>query len=364
MRKGYLIVMLTITVLLAGCSDTNAALKEQKTVNATSVNVMEYETGLDYLGIIRAKETKNYSFLSGGKLEAVYIKAGEEVNAGAPLAKLDTFDLEINVNKARANVNGLKKSLDTAKSALDASAALHSSGYIADKEWEAQESQYVTLAGNYEVALDNLKQAEKNLKDSVLYADADGYVMEVPYKEGEVVAAGYPVAVMKSSRKVVSIGVSTDDISKVTLTSAVKIDGRLDARIDSIGQYPDEKTRAYIVDVVFNSDEYAIGDMVHVQVNTGKTNGCFVPVQSIFNIDGLDYVYVVDESGLVSRKQIIRCELREDMVQVEGLEEGMTVVSDGVKNVKEQDIVVVASPSTAAGKTAGTGSRQDEGNRS
>lgn len=363
MRKDFLIVMFIAMVFLAGCSDGNTMEKEQKTVNAVSVEVMEYDAGLDYLGIVRAKETKNYSFLSGGKLEAVYVKEGEEVAAGTPLAKLDTSILEITINTAKTNANSLKKSLETAKSTLDASAVLHSSGCIADKEWEAQESQYVTLAGNYEMALDKLKQAEKNLKDATIYADSDGYVMEVPYKEGEVVAAGYPVAVMKSSQKVVSIGVSTDDISKVSLMSAVKIDGKVNGRIDSIGQYPDENTRAYVVDVVFDSDEYVIGDMVDVHIITGKRNGCFVPVQSIFNIDGLDYVYVVDGNSLVSRKQVVKGELREDMVQVEGVEEGMTIIRDGIKNIKEQDIVAVASPSSAIAENINTENRQNEENR-
>lgn len=340
MKKTNLIVILAFIILFVGCSNDNTVQTQSKNVNTSTVSIKEYDTGLDYLGIVRAKDTKNYAFLSGGKLEHIYVEAGEKIKAGDLLAQLDTSSLEISANTARINVNSLKNSLETAKSALDATEVLHDNGVIADKDWEAQESQYVMLEGNYEIAQNNLEQAEKQLIDSTIYADEDGYVMEVPYKEGEIIAAGYPVVIMKGSQKVISVGVSTDDIVKVTSTSAVKVDGKITANIDSIGQYPDEKTRAYTVDVVFESDKYEIGDMVEVQIITGKNSGCFVPVQSIFNIDGIDYVYVVNEEGIVSRKQITRGELCNDMVQVDGIVKGTVIIRDGVKNIKENDVVI------------------------
>ncbi|WP_324823882.1 efflux RND transporter periplasmic adaptor subunit [Sinanaerobacter sp. ZZT-01] len=343
MKKTNLIAILVFIILLVGCSNDNTVQTQSKNANTSTVSTKEYDTGLDYLGIVRAKDTKNYAFLSGGKLEAIYVEAGEKIKAGDLLAKLDTSSLEIGANTARINVNSLKNSLETAKSALDATKVLHDNGVIADKDWEAQENQYVTLEGNYEIAQNNLEQVEKQLIDSTIYADEDGYVMEVPYKAGEIIAAGYPVVIMKGSQKVISVGVSTDDIAKVTTTSVVKVDGTITANIDSIGQYPDEKTRAYTVDVVFESDKYEIGDMVEVQIITGKNSGCFVPVQSIFNIDGIDYVYVVNKEGIVSRKQIIRGELCNDTVQVDGIEKGTVIISDGVKNIKENDVVILSN---------------------
>ena len=350
MKKTNLIVLI-FTILLVGCSKDNTVQTQSKNVNTSTVSRKEYDTGLDYLGIVRAKDTKNYAFLSGGKLAHVYVEAGDEIKAGDLLAKLDTSSLEISANTAKINASSLKKSLQTAKSTLDATKVLHDSGVIADKDWEAQESQYVTLKGNYEIAQNNLEQAKKQLIDSTIYAEEDGYVMEVPHKEGEIIAAGYPVVTMKGSQKVISVGVSTDDIVKVSKTSTVKVDGKVTANIDSIGQYPDEKTRAYTVDVVFESDKYEIGDMVEVQIMTGKNSGCFVPVQSIFNIDGIDYVYVVNEEGIVSRKQITRGELCNDMVQADGIENGTVIIRDGVKNIKENDIVISSNAPIGGNKS-------------
>jgi len=342
MRKGQIVIFSLACVILAGCSPENQADHPKKIVQTVPVTTGEYEEGPEYLGIVMAKETKNYAFLGGGKLETLYVKEGDSIRKGEPLAKLDTSSLELNIDTAKANVNSLQSALDTAKAALDASGVLYANGDISAMAWKSQNSEYEALKGNYKTAVNGLEQAEKNLKDSTLYADSDGYVMEIPFHEGEIIGAGYPAVVMKSDQKVVTIGVSADDISKVFKDSRVLIDGTVEASIDKIGQYPDEKIRAYPVDVAFDSDAYVIGDMVSVKIITEKRKGAFVPVQSLINIDGLDYVYIVNQNGLLSRRQVICGSFIQDMVQVEGLEPGAVVVSEGVKSVKENDQVVLA----------------------
>ncbi len=60
-----------------------------------------------------------------------------------------------------------------------------------------------------------------------------------------MIGAGYPAVVMKSDQKAVTIGVSADDISRVSRDSKVMIDGTTEAGI-----------------VVFDSDTCVIGDSV------------------------------------------------------------------------------------------------------
>lgn len=369
MKKLYLWTAVILSLLIVGCAKKENSAPEKKTVNVAAVETLKYETGYNYLGLVQAKDTKNYAFLSGGKLAEVYVREGGMVKAGDPLAKLDTSSLEITINTAKTNVNSLKASVATARSALDAYAVLYASGDISEKEWESKNSEFITLSGNYDMAVDSLKQAEKNLEESTLYAQEDGIVMEVPYEAGEIVSSGYPAVVLKSNQKVVTVGVSAEDIANVNMGSKIEIDGTVSGTIDSIGQYPDEKTRTYPVDIAFESDQYMIGDMVDVKIVTGKASGCFVPVQSIFNIDGLDFVYVVDESGIVVRRQVTQEEMKDDWVRVGGVEPGMLVISDGLKNIKENDQVSVLpeeekagaeEPETAESTNDGTGIGEGE----
>ena len=53
-----------------------------------------------------------------------------------------------------------------------------------------------------------LQSKQIQLNDADLYSDMDGYVVEVLSKEGEIIAAGYPVIVIRAAEQKVSVGLS------------------------------------------------------------------------------------------------------------------------------------------------------------
>ncbi|AFS79913.1 RND family efflux transporter, MFP subunit [Gottschalkia acidurici 9a] len=405
-NKKLIALIAVLTLSITGCSSTkDKAVHSEKNVKVTKVGQSNYLKGITHLGIVKAKETKNYAFLSGGKLEEIYVEKGQKVKKGDILAKLDTSNLEFsasiiennidiarntlkktnesydtNIKTAQTNIKNLENSIsaakvavDTMKSSLDAYEELYAEGAVPEKQWEAKKAEYKSkqaeyenLLGNYNIAKENLEnlkktkesdinaasanvdistisqsQTQKSISDSTIHADSDGYVMEIPYKKGEIIGGGYPVVVVKSKQMVVTIGVATENIDKVRLDSVIKINDKVDGKVDSISQYPDEKTRTYSVDITFDSDSFTIGETVEVKVITGSENGSFVPIESVFNIDGLDYVYCVGEKNLVKRKQVSLGEIKGNNVRVIGLESNATVIKEGIKTIKENDTVKI-----------------------
>ncbi|GIW11149.1 MAG: hypothetical protein KatS3mg061_2206 [Dehalococcoidia bacterium] len=55
-------------------------------------------------GTVQANTTARLAFRSGGYLAEVYVRVGDSVKAGQPLAKLDTKDLEITLRQQQANL--------------------------------------------------------------------------------------------------------------------------------------------------------------------------------------------------------------------------------------------------------------------
>lgn len=141
----------------------------------------------------------------------------------------------------------------------------------------------------------------------------------------------------------VTAGVSVDDYAKISSKSAVLINNSLEGTIASISAFPDEKTRVYAVDIRFNSDDIVIGETVDVQIATGKGEGCFIPIESVFNLDGIDYVYTVseDKSGImkVNKQQVTIHEINGSSIRITGLKSETLVVTDGIKSLKENDAV-------------------------
>jgi RND family efflux transporter MFP subunit len=333
-------------------------------VSVQSVTSERYDVGLDYVGVVKAKETKNYAFLTGGKIAVIYVEKGDHIHAGDRLASLETTSLELSRRSAQASLSNLdtsikaaKISLDTLESATASYQKLYAAGAMSDKEWEAksaeyevQKASYENLLGNHEISQIQIDTLDKNINDSTLYADTDGYVMELPYHEDEVVGSGYPMVIAKSAEKIVTIGVSTEDYPKISKSSQVLINDTIKGTVDSIAAYPDEETRTYAVDLLFSSNAIALGETVNVKVLTGKETGCFVPIKSVFTIDGIDYVYVVDSKGKINKYQVVRGEISGNKVRVSNLTVNTKVVTENVENLKENELVTIAGQKKGGAK--------------
>lgn len=77
-------------------------------------------------GTVKASEELNLGFKAGGKIEKIYVKTGDEVKSGDNLVKIDSQDLAIKLEKAKATLRVIEARkedafvvLDTDKKSLD-----------------------------------------------------------------------------------------------------------------------------------------------------------------------------------------------------------------------------------------------------
>lgn len=360
-----------LSMLLSGCSAKAEGTQEMgKVVDVVQAEQQTYHVGLQYLGVVQPRETKKYSFLAAGKLAEVYVEKGQEVHAGDPLVKLDTTQAEATAEMSANNTAIARDSAQSLTSALNASQAsldtlrenvsryqtLSEMGAVSETEMEtlqnqliAQEAAHAQLQASLRIANKSAQnsrilqqQAEKALSDATLTADADGVVMELPFQVGESVLPSIPVVVTKSGDLVVSVGVSIEDYGEISKDSAVVINGSVPGSISTISAYPNSQTRLYTVEITFDSAELAVGDTVDILISTGSEPGYSVPVESVFQVDGLDYVFVVDENHRLVRRQVTLGEPTGSSVRVTGLSPEALIVASGVRQLRENDLVLIA----------------------
>ncbi len=193
----------------------------------------------------------------------------------------------------------------------------------------------------------SLEQNTKHLNDSSLKSTIDGYVVETPMKSGEVTNAGNPVVVIKSGDEVVNIAIPTEDYTKLSVGMEAKLvqdDKETYGKISSIELYPDETTRTYNVKITpSENNSFALGSLVNVSISLDKQNSVFVPLSSIIDINGIDYVYCVSKNSnnenIVISKEIEILDADGENVCVKGIESGTIIVMDEVKNLHDNQIV-------------------------
>lgn len=147
-----------------------------------------------------------------------------------------------------------------------------------------------------------------------------------------------------------NIGVSIDDYSKFSLKLDVLLPDGTHGTISSIAAYPDESTRTYKVQILLpKGSTCAMGDMIQASLVIGTDTKCYVPISAVFEVDGLDYIYIVEGDGRIARRQVQKGEVSGTTVELDGVEAGLTVVTDGLSQLKENDVV-------STGDAAGEGS--------
>ena len=229
MKHKITALFIIFTLCLTGCADTetsavNSSSDKVKIVQTEEITEKTVGTTLNYIGVIKAKETKKYSFLSGGKIEKIYVKEGEFVKAGSPIAKLDTQNFEYSagvasntteqarsglektistydtniknaeksietidtsieamrsgikaletgisalenaLTAAQQNIDAAQIALDTLYSKLVSTRTLHENGLVTDKDMEALEAQYVSQQAAIETAKASYQGTEGELE--------------------------------------------------------------------------------------------------------------------------------------------------------------------------------------------------------
>lgn len=394
-KKTLLICSLFLSVImLNGCSGKSTT--EKSNVKTYPVKTLEVKNesnsvSLEYQGITGGSEVRKLSFKSSAKISKIYVSKGQRVKKGDPLVDLDKSDLnfameasksqmnaasaqynksvngaqEEDINKAEIAVKNAEDNYNYYKDLYDKNTKLYQSGAISKQELEGDKLQ----ADSYESALNNAKQTLQQLQngsreedkqallaqlneakagydskanlvqDASMYADTDGYVVNVLCKEGEMQGAGSPVVLFRSENQVVTVGLSDEDVKKVQVGTKAQVkidDSTADGEIINIVQMSDKTSGTYSAEIKLlnpiDNSKFYVGQSVKVYISMGEKNSLWIPINSILN-DGEDYVFVV-ENGHAVRKNVTLGDTNKDKVSVEGLKPNDKLIIEGMKNIK------------------------------
>lgn len=353
---------------------------------------------ISYIGTVRPSSLEKISFKSTARLEKLSAKIGDVVKDGEEFIKLDTSDLELSLKASENRLSAAKAQygsvLDGAKSQdisilqnqikqakeqvdylqklYDDTSVLYKNGYASKKDLDDIKLKLKVAKEDLNSARQNLDKAKKGAtgnEKSMAYSDVerartgveadkamiedatytvkgDKVVVDTKFEVGELVPAGYVVAIVRDIKKEIVIALTGEDKKLVKDGDSVKIekDGKeMTGKIKSISDVPDTETFLYLVEVEYDSskdDEFDIGEVVDCKIKIGEYSGIKVPLSAIMK-DKIDYVFVCDDENIVKIKEIEIIAENEGMLVVDGLEEGDRVVINNLGKISENDKVVL-----------------------
>lgn len=349
-----------LSLLMAACGEKPVEAPEEV---ARPVKIIAFGGGgdtatLEYSGTIAAAQRSDMGFEVPGRVTEFLVSAGEVVEEGRVLARLDPADYEAELDKAVANRNAADADFERYQQAYNENAVTQQDLDVARR--------------NLDVANASLRTARKALSDTELKAPFAGVVAQKLVNDFANVQAKEPILVLEDDSSLeVDVNVPERDWAqaKPNLTLAerserakprVRItaipDRVFPAVAKEIDTTADPVTRTYSVTFSFAKPTdvivrpgmtAAIVMSVPPDVTSDEMSlGTALPSAAVRSDEaGNAFVWRVGDDMRVSKQPVEVGELSGDNVRVlSGLEPGTRIAASGVHNLREGMLVKEYQP--------------------
>ncbi|WP_295135889.1 efflux RND transporter periplasmic adaptor subunit [uncultured Reyranella sp.] len=273
-----------------------------------------------------------------GRLAEVLVREGDRVTEGQVLARFETTELQAKLNERQSALEAARA--DARWTARDRSdkETLANRNIVSQSAADQARATAENRASMVAVAEAQLEVARKNLADAEVKAPFDGVVGERIANQGESLPIdGKILALLDTSHVEIAAQMPAADVIRMKVGQSARVDLEgfgdrvFDGRITRISPTTQAGSRSIPVYVEITDRHEALrGGLFGTGTVTVQEKGhaLAVPASAMRKDDQGDYVLVVENETLV-RKPVgaVRTWSRGELVEVKGLESGMTVVS-------------------------------------
>lgn len=304
---------------------------------------------IEALGTAKANESLALTAKVTETVDRVNFTDGQHVEAGMVLVELSGRAEVANLEEARVTLREAEQQYARQKGLAEA-------GTI-------PRSQLDTLKATRDAAAARMQSIRARLGDRVITAPFDGVLGFRKVSAGTLVTPGTEITTLDDI-SVIKLDFTVPEIFlsslapglAVSARSAAWPDKRFDGTITTIDSRVDPVTRAIIVRAALPNPEALLrpGMLLSVEVASAPRETLVLPEIAIGSIGSQQFVYRVEADGSARQVRIKLGGRRAGEVEVlEGLEEGQSVVTDGLVKMRDGIKVLAKAPPPAPAPAAG-----------
>jgi RND family efflux transporter MFP subunit len=304
-----------------------------------------------------------------GRLAELRVEEGSEVRKGDVLARLEAFDYEAAVDRARAAVQRAEADLAEQERLLRVAERLTAEQILAEDEREAAESRVRIARAQLAQQEADLAFVEAQLQNTVIRAPFAGVVIKKMAEVGESVAPIPPgVNISTSSGAIVALAdLATLEVeADVAEANVAKVDNGQPAEV-TVEAIPDRRYEAVLRQVIPTADRTKATVMVKVTIldkdedlkpemsakvtflepepETGDSLPeeapavVLVPREAVVSREGRSVVFLVREGTVQERRVVLGTARRGQVIVEDGLAGGETLVARPPEGLADGDAV-------------------------
>ena len=342
------LLLAALSALVMGCSKADPAPEPVRAVRTLTVSAQSAGGTYEYAGEVKARVESRLSFRVGGKMVKRLVDIGDSVKAGQVLAQLDSQDLRLGQEAARAATSAAQANYEQTAADYARYKNLRDQGFISSADLERRDMTLKTARAQLDQARAQSSVQSNQTAYSTLVADAGGVVTGVDVEPGMVVSAGASVLrLAHDGPRDVVFSVPEDKVDFIRETAALP--GRLkvrlwgaggEARVASLREISaaaDPATRTFMIKADIGDATAGaavrLGQTATVLVELPRTPGVArLPLSALKEDQGRSTVWLVDRSSMTVKLQPVQVAGADgnEAVITAGLAPGEIVVTAGV----------------------------------
>ena len=366
MKKKVVIagVVVAAIAVVAGLSLSRGKQTEEETLIPV-VNVENPQTGSIelYRSLVGKVEPSDVVYIypkAAGEITDVFVKAGDMVQEGQPICKIDTKQVEA----ARLQMESAQQAMNDANTNLNRQQALFAAGDIASVAFEQAQTQ----AKNAQISYDSAKlNYDYQVEFANVTAPISGKVETCNIEVHDNVASQVLLAVISGAgSKSITFSVPEKVVTELHVGDPISVDKNgtdYQGTINEVSSMIDDSTGLFKVKAsVENGDALPTGSTTKLSVISDRADNVLtIPVDAVYYSGGDAYVYTYD-NGTVHYVPVEVGLYDSEKAQIlSGINASDEVITTWSSELYEGSQVQKADPSAAASIDSESDAQNAEG---
>ncbi len=355
--RFVLLTMITLIIILfmtvsdkksAINAEQEAAIKQERPpVNTVVMEVLpgQITNKINLPGAIEPWNSLELVSKIAGAIEEVEIREGDSVQEGDVIARLESDDYRIALDRAQAAYKLAKADFERDKS-------VYAKGVIPTAELDARQT-------NMQTAKADLDNASLLFERCTIKAPISGVIRRLDAKVGLYLGIGDPIGSILQIDKVKAvIGIPESDVTVVRNLPTVNLsiqaldDLQVVGKNHFVSSSPETAARLYRMELEIENPGHHILPGMFVRANIikqSRENALSIPFYSIISRNNAQYIFI-ENDGVVKRQHVETGIMEQWMVEItSGLKSGDRIVVEGHRDVENGQKVNVVKVITDPG---------------
>lgn len=330
----------------------------QKIIASQAVYYDEYPATIIPLNQVELRPQVN------GYITGLYFKEGDHVKKGEKLYSIDQQQYEAAYQQTLANVAVQEASLERAQKDVDRYRELNKHDAVAKQLVDNAEATYLSAKKQVEAAKATVRSVQTNVRYTTISAPFDGTIGISQVKIGTAVSSGQTLLNTISTDNPVAADFVIDQkeifrFTQLTKMGATKNDSTFSlvfnamayphyGSISFIDRAVNAQTGTITVRVVFPNPENLLraGMAGTIRVlNHSAQSTVIIPYKAVTEQLGEYFVYKVrsDSNKVTQQRVALGKQINRNVIIQVGLQEGETIVTEGVQNLREGSMIAIST---------------------